>query len=225
MKKLRIPKNLTDLAYNSIKEYIVQGKLDGESRLTEEFLSKQLGISKSPIREALNRLETEGLIRIEPRRGAYLRTFSPKEIDDLYDLRELLEVHAIGSATLSARLLRDLRRSLERMREYLKNNDKARYIAEDAGFHALLASAAPNVRLRDVLQNLQNQIWLSRRESYDLSSSTACDFHEGIVKALEKGDRAKARSVMSRHSRTVRTRLLQHLETQNSELRSKSLAG
>ena len=62
MKKLKIPSNLTTLAYNSIKEYILEGRLDENSRLTEEFLSTQLGISKSPIREALNRLETEGLI-------------------------------------------------------------------------------------------------------------------------------------------------------------------
>ena len=73
MKKLKIPSNLTKLAYDSIKEYILDGRLDENSRLTEEFLSTQLGISKSPIREALNRLETEGLIRIEPRKGAYLR--------------------------------------------------------------------------------------------------------------------------------------------------------
>jgi len=69
MKKLAIPNNLTTMAYNSIKEYIVNGRLDDNSRLTEEFLSTQLGISKSPIREALNRLEAEGLIRIEPRKG------------------------------------------------------------------------------------------------------------------------------------------------------------
>ena len=71
MKKIDIPSNLTTLAYNSIREYILQGRLDDASRLTEDFLSNQLGISKSPVREALNRLEAEGLIRIEPRKGAY----------------------------------------------------------------------------------------------------------------------------------------------------------
>lgn len=82
MKKLKIPTNLTTLAYNSIKEYILDGRLDENSRLTEEFLSTQLGISKSPIREALNRLEAEGLIRIEPRKGAYLRRLSVTEVTD-----------------------------------------------------------------------------------------------------------------------------------------------
>src|SRR5215469_18757370 len=95
MRKLKIPTNLTSLAYRSIKDYILEGRLDEESRLTEEFLSGQLGISKSPIREALNRLEAEGLVRIEARRGAYLRKFTVKEVDDLYGLREALELHAL----------------------------------------------------------------------------------------------------------------------------------
>ena len=107
MRKLKIPANLTVLAYNSIKEYILEGKLDESGRLTEEFLSKRLGISKSPIREALNRLEAEGLIRIEARRGAYLRTFSIKEIDELYDLREALEVHAVRTAKVTPALIED----------------------------------------------------------------------------------------------------------------------
>src|SRR5499427_1918248 len=105
MRKLKIPTNLTALAYRSIKDYILEGRLDEDSRLTEEFLSSQLGISKSPIREALNRLEAEGLIRIEARRGAYLRRLSIDEINELYDLREALEVHVVRTAKLTPALL------------------------------------------------------------------------------------------------------------------------
>src|SRR5215472_9756193 len=128
MKKLKIPSNLTTLAYNSIKEYILEGRLDENSRLTEEFLSTQLGISKSPIREALNRLETEGLIRIEPRKGAYLRRLSAAEVTDLYDLREALETHVMRTAKLTPKLLADLRQSLKRHRTYLEANEKMQYI-------------------------------------------------------------------------------------------------
>jgi DNA-binding FadR family transcriptional regulator len=74
------PQNLTKLAYEGIKTYILRENLDEETRLTEEFLFKQLGISKSPVREVLNSLCTEGLLRIEPRRSAYLRRFSRKEV-------------------------------------------------------------------------------------------------------------------------------------------------
>ena len=211
MRKLKIPTNLTSLAYKSIKDYILEGRLDEDSRLTEEFLSGQLGISKSPIREALNRLEAEGLIRIEARRGAYLRSFSNKEIDDLYDVREALEVHAVQTAVFPPALIKELRASAKRLRGHLKANDRTRYIDEDVGFHASIARATGNARLCDVLENIQNQIWLFRRKTYNLSSSSAPDAHDALVEALEKGDRAAAEQTMREHISGVRKKLLEHL--------------
>jgi DNA-binding GntR family transcriptional regulator len=212
MKKLKIPSNLTTLAYNSIKEYILEGRLDESSRLTEEFLSTQLGISKSPIREALNRLETEGLIRIEPRKGAYLRRLSTEEVSDLYDLREALETHVVRTAKLSPAVLAELHHSLKRQRAFLKANDRTHYIEEDVHFHAELAQATGNAHLCAVLENIQNQIWLSRRNSYDLSSSTAPDYHGTIVDALEAGNREQAEAAMRDHIQNVGRRLLEFLE-------------
>jgi len=212
MKKLKIPSNLTTLAYDSIKEYILDGRLNDNSRLTEEFLSTQLGISKSPIREALNRLETEGLIRIEPRKGAYLRRLSTEEIGDLYDLREALETHVARTARLTPALVADLHESVKRQRALLRANDRAHYIEEDVKFHAELARATKNAHLCAVLENIQNQIWLSRRNSYDLSSSTAPDSHQAIVDALEANDRARAEQAMREHIQRVRHRLLEYMD-------------
>jgi DNA-binding GntR family transcriptional regulator len=212
MKKLNIPSNLTSLAYDSIKRYILDGKLDEGARLTEEFLSTSLGISKSPIREALNRLETEGFIRIEPRRGAYLQDFSIADIHDLYDLRDALEAHVVRTVKLSPATLAALEQSLKRMRKSLKDHDKARYIEEDMLFHSTLANATGNSRLVRALENVQNQIWIFRRKTYDLSSSTASNFHETIIEALEAGDRAAAVRAMSEHITTVCRRLVDFLE-------------
>jgi DNA-binding GntR family transcriptional regulator len=214
MKKLKIPANLTVLAYESIKQYILEGRLDGDARLTEEHLATQLGISKSPIREALNRLEAEGLIRIEPRRGAYLQDLSIHDIGELYDLREALETHAAHTAKLSPPLLLELKESVRRMRKFLRENDKARYIDEDIRFHAELANATGNGRLCKALENVQNQIWIFRRKTYDLSSSVAPDAHEAILLALEKDDRAAAAQAMSDHIGRVRRKLVAFLEAQ-----------
>jgi DNA-binding GntR family transcriptional regulator len=207
VKKLKIPSNLTRLAYNSIKEYILDGRLDENSRLTEEFLSTQLGISKSPIREALNRLEAEGLIHIEPRKGAYLRRLRAEEVSDLYDLREALEASVIRTARLSPELFADLRQSLKHQRAFLQARDQRRYIDEDVHFHAELARATGNAQLCAVLENIHNQIWLVRRNTYDLSSQTPPDDHETLVKALEAGDLARAESIVRNHIRQVRQRL------------------
>src|ERR1700727_1787334 len=106
--RIEAPQNLTALAYDSIKAYILREDLDDKTRLTEELLSKQLGISKSPVREALNSLHTEGLIRIEARRGAYVRDFSTREVMDLYGLREALEVYAVGAAAITPDLIKEL---------------------------------------------------------------------------------------------------------------------
>jgi len=220
LKKLSIPNTLTTRAYDSIKQHILEGRLDEDDRLTEESLANQLGISKSPIREALNRLESEGLIQIAPRRGAYLRRFSLAEIDELYDLREALEVHVTRTARLTPSLLAGLEKSVKRSRSLLKVNDKAKYIEEDVRFHGLLANATTNGELCRVLQNVQNRIWLFRRKTYDLSSSEAPDFHQAIVAALRHNDRDEAQSVMRQHIANVRQRLVAFLAHQDGMERS-----
>jgi DNA-binding GntR family transcriptional regulator len=208
IKKIEPPRNLTRLAYDSIKAYILHEEFDDEARLTEDALSRQLGISKSPVREALNSLNTEGLIRIEARRGAYLRTFSTQEVKDLYNLREVLEVYAVGVAQLTPSVLAELRESVRRMRRALKIKDKMSHIEEDTRFHDLIASAAGNAELCRVLANIQSQIWLCRRKTYNLSSSSAPHAHQMILDALEKDDRDGAQAAMRSHIALVRERLI-----------------
>ena len=212
IRKLTAPQNLTALAYDSIKRHILEGKLDEESRLTEEFLSNRLGISKSPVREALNSLQTEGLIHIEPRRGARLRRFSVKEVKNLYDLRETLEVFAVSRAQVTPMLLAELAKSVERTRKFVKANDKTKHIEEDTRFHAAIATATGNDELCRVLKNIQDQIWLCRCKTYNLSSSSASDAHLTILKALEANDRKGAQTAMRNHIDHVRTRLVDFLE-------------
>jgi DNA-binding GntR family transcriptional regulator len=212
IKAFPVPQSLTALAYESIKRYILEGKLDNNPRLTEESLSTQLGISKSPVREALNSLQAEGLIRIQPRRGAYLRQFSVKEVKDLYDLRETLEVYAVGAAKITPELIAELTKSVTRTGKFLKANDKIKHIEEDTVFHGAIANATENVELSRVLQNIQNQIWLCRCKTYDLSSSSAPDAHRAILEALKENDRTKAQDVMRNHISHVRRRLIDFLQ-------------
>jgi DNA-binding GntR family transcriptional regulator len=212
MQKLAAPQNLTALAYESIKKHILTGNLGHDDRLTEEALSQQLGISKSPIREALNGLQNEGLIRIEPRRGAYLRQFSVKEVEDLYCLREVLEVYAVSIAKITPMLISELKDSIKRTAQFLKADDRTGHIEEDTHFHGAIARATENQELCRVLENIQNQIWLFRCQTYDLSSSTAPKAHTAILKAFEEGDRKKAKAAMREHISHVRSRLVEYID-------------
>lgn len=212
IERLEAPQNLTALAYNSIKAYILREELNEETKLTEESLSQQLGISKSPVREALNSLHSEGLVRIEARRGAYLRRFSSKEVRDLYDLREALEIYAIGVVELTSGLIKDLRQSTQRTRQLLKAGDRLGHIEEDANFHGLIATATGNFELARMLTNIQNQIWICRRKTYDLSSSTTAEAHLAILEAIENGNRKEAQDAMRSHISLVRQRLIAFME-------------
>jgi DNA-binding GntR family transcriptional regulator len=87
---LKIPENLTQQAFRHIRDEILRGKLDGRQHLTEDYFAERFGISKSPIREALNRLESEGLITIVPRRGAFVVKLSVQDIEEIFELREAL---------------------------------------------------------------------------------------------------------------------------------------
>jgi DNA-binding GntR family transcriptional regulator len=220
IEKLQASQSLTALAYERIKRYVLEGALDEDTCLTEDFLSKQLGISKSPVREALNSLHIQGLVRIEPRRGTYLRQFSVKEVRDLYDLREALEVFAVATAEMTPAILAELSRSLELTHILLEEHDRARYIEEDVRFHSVIAGATGNAELCRVLQNVHDQIWLCRCKTYHLSSGAAFEAHRAVFDALAKGDRKRAKSAMRDHISHVRKSLIAFLEARSAAPRA-----
>ncbi len=125
----------------------------------------------------------------------------------------MLEVHAVGAAIITPRLLADLRQSAQHTRKLLKTGDKLGHIEEDTHFHKLIAAATANAELCRVLANVQSQIWLCRRKTYDLSSSTAPDAHLAIIEALEKGSRKEAQAAMRSHISLVRKRLIAFMES------------
>ncbi|MGA2886532.1 MAG: GntR family transcriptional regulator [Terracidiphilus sp.] len=219
---LKIPKypNLTELAYLHIKKYILEGSLDEGSKLTEDTLAAQLGISKSPVREALNRLESDGLVSIEPRRGAYVRRFSLKEVCDLYGLRELLEVHAVGLAKITPSFLRDLEESIGRIKRNLDERSTMAYVEEDIRFHHLIAAATANAELCRILENISHKSILCRSKTYRLAAATSPDCHDRIYLALKENDRELAQQAMHEHIRFFRDALLRSLQSEESSAAS-----
>jgi DNA-binding GntR family transcriptional regulator len=213
MKKLTNIPNLTELTYRSIKEQLLDGTLREGTRLTEEQFANQLGISKSPVREALNRLEAEGLVCIESRRGAYVREFSSKEVSDLYEFREVLELHSITTAEITPAFLSKMSESIERTKVFLAAGNKLKHIEEDLRFHGMIAAASGNAEFCRVFENVQQKSLLCRYKTYHLSGSSSPVSHGKIYKALKAHDRLAAHSAMQEHVRFVKDRLLESLRT------------
>jgi DNA-binding GntR family transcriptional regulator len=215
---LKIPKfpNLTELAYLHIKQHILEDSFGEDSKLTEDTLADQLGISKSPVREALNRLESEGLVSIEPRRGAYVRRFSRKEACEIYGLRELLEVYAVGLAQITPSLLSELAESIDRIKTDLRERSTLAYVEEDIRFHNLIAAATGNGELRRILENIGQKTILCRSKTYRRVAAASPDCHDKIYEALKAGDRELARQAMRDHIRFFRDALLRCLEAEEA---------
>ena len=223
LEKLQSSLSLTEQAHRSIKHYILANNPGADVRLTETFFAEQLGISKSPVREALNSLQSEGLLRIEPRRGAYVHKFSGKQISDLYELRETLETFATGIVAITPEFVAELRGSVERTERLLRSKKKAAYIEEDIQFHRMIVAAAGNDELSRVHSNLQDKLWLCRCQTYQLTSSDTPSAHRNITEAIAAGNRVKAKQMTSSHIQFVRNALIaawerSHVEDENAAL-------
>lgn len=215
--RMKIPENLTQHAYRLIRDGILQGKLNSRQRLTEEYFSQEFQISKSPIREALNRLEAEGLIQIVARRGAFVREFSAQDVHEIYEMREILEAAVIRGLKVDTKLAEQLRAVREKASKCIKAGDKVGYIRADAAFHTILAKAHQNSRLRTVLEGMHNQLIILRHKTFELSGRTSVVQHGRILNALIRGDNEHAANLMVEHIRFVRDKLLESFAKSNSE--------
>jgi DNA-binding GntR family transcriptional regulator len=218
LQKLPKAPNLTEMTYLSIKQSVLTGSIEPSFRLTEEHLATQLGISKSPVREALNRLEAEGLIRIEARRGASVREFTAKEIQDLYNLRVVLELHSISAAAITPAVLNELADSIKRTEQILAAGDRLAHIEEDLRFHRTLAEATDNGELCRIFENVQQKSLLCRYKSYELSATSSPLAHKKIYRALKLGQLEDAQNAMRDHIVYVRDRLLADIENRKGNV-------
>jgi DNA-binding GntR family transcriptional regulator len=217
LKKLHTSLSLTEQAHKSIRRYIMAENPGADVRLTETFFAEQLGISKSPVREALNSLQSEGLLRIEPRRGAYVHQFSGKEISDLYNLREALETFAAAIVPIDSNLIAELRSSVKRTEQLLRSRNKDEYIEEDIFFHRMIVAATGNLELSRVHSNLQDKLWMCRCQTYQLTSSDTPSAHRKITEAIASGDRLLAKEMTSSHIQFVRSALVEAWERSRPE--------
>ncbi|WP_265521145.1 GntR family transcriptional regulator [Oerskovia flava] len=199
----------TEQAYRHVKRHVLDGSLPGGSMTSEGEVAEQLGMSRTPVREAFLRLEAEGLLRLYPKRGALVVPVAPGEADDVLDARLLVEVHAAQGvlrlpddelATLVA-LLRDLVAAQEAA---VADGDVAEYAALDARFHQGIVAAGGN--------SLLTTFAVSLRERQQRMVAHSVRWDRGRAATFVAGHRALVQALEARDSRTFRRRMHRHLD-------------
>jgi DNA-binding GntR family transcriptional regulator len=209
------------LAYDRIRRCIVDGSYPSGSRLVEQTLSAELSLSRTPIREALRRLESEGLILYRPNRGAVVRTTDPGEVADLYELRARLESYAAELAAVRStpgdrQALLEATDAFDRVVGVNPRHGpctaEERWALHEANgrFHRAIVTAARHERLLQMLDRtvdvpLVYQA-LERFEPAELERSAL--FHRMIARAVVTGEGARAGRLMAEHILLGRDRLL-----------------
>ncbi len=220
--------SLRDRAYRHLRERILSGELGPGTRVSEEALAAELGISRTPMREAVKQLASEGALEAVPRVGTIVRTPGRREVEELYELREALEGYAVERAAERispeevaglARLLDEigavageLRRSGKRA---LEGALLRRFLAADLGFHLRLIEAAGNRKISKSVADssvLAGIFGTPRQEHTAAVVEGAWRFHQRILSALRRSDGRRARNLVVEHIRTSRREALAALE-------------
>jgi DNA-binding GntR family transcriptional regulator len=208
-------RNASVAAQELIREAILDGRLEPGRRLKEEELARELGISRTPVREALLMLHAEGLVVATPNRGAIVRVHEAEDLDDLYQLRALLEGHATRRAAtrISEREIEVLRESCERFESLIPEEDLRELVRENLLFHNTILDVAGSARLAALVRKVielplvyKSYIWYSPDQK-----RISVHYHRQIVNALAMRDAERAELVMKEHVFEARDLLVSHV--------------
>jgi DNA-binding GntR family transcriptional regulator len=197
----------TEVAAAILREMILDAELKGGEPLRQDLLARRLGISRTPLREALNRLATEGLVRMDPHRGAVVVRATAEELREIYEVRVLLEREAAYRAALrcSDEDLRELHAIIEQQRESI---DPRAFAKSNTEFHERFCAIAGQRTLSEIITGLRNrsEVYIRLLAGMPTSLERAYDEHLAIVTALERRDqKAVVRTVSDHLASTVRT--------------------
>ncbi len=209
-------KPLRELVFESLREAIIQGVLKPGERLMEIQLAEEIGVSRTPIREAIRKLELDGFVVMVPRKGAFVAGISMKDIIEVFEVRTALEGLA---ASLAADRITDdemdeLERSLAVYAEECAKTDLDGIVSSDTHFHELIYQASRNERLSQIIVHLKEQIQRFRKTSLSQPgrSKDAVEEHRRIVEAIGMRDSELAMNMAREHIEAAEQILLNSLQ-------------
>lgn len=196
-------KPLRDVVFENLRTAILEGNLKSGQRLMEVQLAEQLGVSRTPVREAIRKLELEGLVIMLPRKGAYVADMSFKDLIDVLEIRASLEGLAASLASERRREedIAVLEKVAKEFEESIKNADVENVLKKDVEFHERIFSLANNKKLYHLITSLWEQVHRFRVtyvSDYEASLSLV-DEHNKILEAIKDGDCEKAKRYATEH--------------------------
>lgn len=212
---LKAPLSLREMAFQAIKNAILSSKLEPGEIYTEFGLAKELGISKTPVREALGDLAAKGFVTVLSRRGIRVNALTPKDIRDLYEFRAALETAIIRHITpeLTEKSIKRLEAIQEKENAAIRDEDSMRYLKIDRELHLFLASLTQNQYMISALEQVRDLIdWMGSKALLRKPRIVEVkDEHAKIIHMLEKRDTEAAIRMMKEHIRITLENVLENI--------------
>ncbi len=194
---------LRDVVFHTLRDSILKGEMEPGERLMEIHLAKKLGVSRTPIREAIRMLEQEGLAVIVPRRGAQVAKMTEKDLQDVLEIRDALDELAALSACkkITPEAIQELRDTMTSFKDAAERGDVREVAMVDEKFHSIIYKAADNPKLMVIIRNLKEQMYRYRYEYVKDNGNyrRILEEHEEIIRGFEKKDSEYVKKMMHAH--------------------------
>ena len=212
---------LRETVCEALRDAIKRGILEPGERLMEVQLAEELGISRTPVREAIRKLEQEGYVIMMPRRGTYVSSVSVHDVKEIFEIRSALESLSTGLATrrIEPDELETLQKLLVEIEGHIKDNNIEKIVETDVKFHGLLYQVSRNERLVSIISNLKEQLARFRTlsMSYPGRLQETLEEHRKMVEAIASGDVDAARDAAEHHMEQAEETLLKAMRKNKLE--------
>ncbi len=222
MQKCIQPVNLRSQTYKIVKNMILRREIGPGEKIVEEELAQKIGISRTPLREALCQLEQEGIVTILPRRGAFVRRQQKSAALEILEIREILEGLVVRLATrhLQQESIEKIKQILDRING-LPDDDRfwSRYNESEIEFHALLLAASKSKMLEMIMGTVITHLQLIRINTVAVPGRArkSVQEHYQILEEIASGHEEMAEDLMRKHIASVRTSILESFEEEATE--------
>jgi DNA-binding GntR family transcriptional regulator len=215
MMKIIQKEKLSNQVYNVLKEMIIDHRFQPGSRLNVEQLAREMGVSRTPVWEAVGKLEQEGLLENIPNRGVFMATLTPQTAFELYQVREELEALAASLAAprIEDTVLEQMENCLEKQREVIEKADLVAYSRLDFDFHAAVYLASGSQVLQELLGTIKNKMRPLNLQVKPLLSRFYQD-HREILTALKRHDPKAAAAAFRKHNSKMKELMRQEMDSQ-----------